>query len=157
MRFASSLRLILKPAPTSATPATPAPALRCAIKRLGRPLNCLAAAVGRRLFGSAAFFNWFGRGNMLLPRWLVRICVRAIDDLLEVFLVFLLFEEIGDVKEGIAFESNVDECRLHSREDPRYAAFVDGTCQRVFVLTLEINFGKLFVFDHRDFGFVRSR
>jgi hypothetical protein len=35
-------------------------------------------------------------------------------DGLEVVLVFLFFEEVGDVKKGIPFQSDIDECRLHS-------------------------------------------
>ena len=82
--------------------------------------------------------------------------MRAIYYLLKVFLIFLFFEEVGDVKKGIALESDVDECGLHSGKDSCDTAFVDGTCERVLILALKIDFGKLFVFDHRNFGFVRG-
>ena len=84
----------------------------------------------------------------------MRVRMRAIDDLLELLLVFLFFQEIGYVKESVALQSNVDECRLHSRQDSRYATFVNGTSERVFVLTLKINFVELLVFHDRHFGFM---
>jgi hypothetical protein len=81
--------------------------------------------------------------------------MRAVDNLLEFLLVFLLFEEVRHIEEGVAFEPYVDECRLHSGKNPGHATLVDRTCERVFVLTLKINFVELLVFHDRHFGFVR--
>ena len=94
--------------------------------------------------------------RLKMRRLRLRVGMCAIYYLLKVFLVFLLFEEVGDVEKGVALESDVDECRLHSRQDPGDAAFVDGARERVLVLTLKIDFGKLFVFHHRNLSFVRG-
>ena len=91
------------------------------------------------------------------PRRLgLRLRVGKTCDLLKFFLVFLLFEKVGDVEEGVAFESDIDECRLHSRQYSCYAPFVNGSRERVLVLTLKVDFAKLFVFYYRNFGLVRG-
>ena len=82
--------------------------------------------------------------------------MRAIYDLLKLFLIFLFLEEVSNVKESVALQSDIDECRLHSGQHSCDAAFVDRTCERVFVFTLKIDFVKLLVFHHRNFGFVRG-
>jgi len=82
--------------------------------------------------------------------------VSAVHDLLKLFLIFLLFKKVGYVEECVALQPDIDECRLHSRQYASNSTFVNGTRQRVFVFTLKINFGELFVFDHRHFGFVRG-
>ena len=64
---------------------------------------------------------------MLRTRWLLRIRVCAIDRLLEFLLVFLFLEEVSHVEKGIAFESNIHKCRLHSRENSGDATLIDGT------------------------------
>jgi hypothetical protein len=121
-------------------------------------------AIGLRLIGRFAMGFRRLQGNAIPHLRLLRLGtrqlglrlrMRAAYNLLEVFLIFLLFEEIRDVEERVAFESDVDECRLHSRQHPGHAAFVNGSRERVLVLALKIDFGKLFVFYDRNFGFVR--
>jgi hypothetical protein len=87
---------------------------------------------------------------------LARGCLAiAVRNALEVGGVLLLFEEIGDVKEGVALETYVDECRLHSGEDSGDASLVDGAGEGVFVLALVINFCDLIVFDDGQPRFMR--
>ena len=62
------------------------------------------------------------------------------------FVLILQLHEVGDVEEGIAFQANIHECRLHAGQHPGYAAFVDGTCQGVFVFTFQVDFCQLVVF-----------
>jgi hypothetical protein len=38
--------------------------------------------------------------------------------------VLVFFEEVRDVKKCVTLQPQIDECRLHSGEDARYAAFV---------------------------------
>jgi hypothetical protein len=75
---------------------------------------------------------------------------------LKLFAIFLLFQEIGDVKEGVAFKANIDEGRLHSGKHPGYAALVDGPCQGVFVFAFVVDFGELVVFENRQPRLVRG-
>ena len=72
-----------------------------------------------------------------------------------VFVFVLEFQEVGDIEERVAFQSNIDKCRLHARKHAGYATFVNGAGQRVFVLALEVNLGQLIVFHQRHFGFMR--
>jgi len=72
--------------------------------------------------------------------------MNAIHNLLKFFLVFLLFEKVGDIKEGVAFKSDINKCRLHSRQHPGHPPFIDGTGESVFVLPLEVDFSELLVF-----------
>jgi hypothetical protein len=48
------------------------------------------------------------------------------DRLVQVLVLLLQIHKVGNVQEGVAFESNIDECRLHARQHARYTAFVDG-------------------------------
>jgi hypothetical protein len=71
----------------------------------------------------------------------------------------MLFQlhEVGNVEEGVAFQADVDESRLHAWKNAGYAAFVNGSCKGVLVLALKINFREQIVFDHAHLGFVGSR
>jgi hypothetical protein len=60
-------------------------------------------------------------------------------DLVKVLRLFQL-HKVGNVEERIAFQSNIDKGRLHSRKYAGYAAFVDGTCQGVFIFPLKVDF-----------------
>ena len=80
---------------------------------------------------------------------------RAIGgNVVQILRVFQL-HKVGDVKEGVALQANVDKCRLHSRKHAGYASFVNGTCQGVFIFALEVDFREQIVFDQPHFGFVR--
>ena len=72
-------------------------------------------------------------------------------------IFFFIEKKIGDVKEGVAFEADADKSGLHARQHARHTAFVDGTCKRVFVFTLKIDFCELIFFDDRNFGLMRRR
>lgn len=87
-----------------------------------------------------------GFNHLLLPRH--RDFVKL------AFLLFREFEEIGNVKERVAFQANIHEGRLHARKYPGDAAFVNGSCQGVFVLAFEIDFRELIVLNQPDFGFM---
>jgi hypothetical protein len=41
--------------------------------------------------------------------------------------LFRQFEEVGHIKESVAFQTDVDKGRLHPRQDAGDAAFIDGT------------------------------
>jgi hypothetical protein len=64
--------------------------------------------------------------------------------IVQIFAVFQL-HKVRDVKEGIAFQPDVHECGLHSWKHAGDAAFVDGSCQGVFVFEFEVNLGELIV------------
>jgi hypothetical protein len=66
----------------------------------------------------------------------------------------VLFKEIRDVEECIAFQAQIDERRLHSWKDTRYPAFVDAACERIFISPLKIDLDKLIVFKNCYFCFV---
>jgi len=69
---------------------------------------------GRNLVGSslrASLCNWATRG----------------DSFIQILVLLFQIHKIGNVQEGIAFQSNVDECRLHAGKHARHTAFVDGT------------------------------
>jgi hypothetical protein len=45
----------------------------------------------------------------------------------DVVVILEIFEEIADVKKGIAVEANFHECGLHAWQDSSNAAFVDAS------------------------------
>src|SRR4051794_27228470 len=148
--------MILRRTTATPTPPTPSPTSWTTLLRGVRTSVRISSAIGMGRF-RRALQSWIAgrlqRGSCLL----VRVGMRAIDYLLEIFLIFLFFQKVSYVKESVTFESDIDECRLHSGKNSCDASFVDGTRQRVFVLTLKIDFGELLVFDHRHFGFVGCR
>jgi hypothetical protein len=44
----------------------------------------------------------------------------------DVVVIFEIFEEVADVKEGVAIEADIDEGRLHARQHARNTAFVNA-------------------------------
>src|SRR4051794_17814296 len=73
--------------------------------------------------------------------------------IVEVFGIFQL-HEVGDIKERVALQADVNKSGLHSGKNAGDASFVDGTTQGVFFLALEEDFREQIVFDHAHFGFV---
>ena len=57
-----------------------------------------------------------------------------------VIVILKIFENVTDVQEGVAIESDIDEGGLHTGEDACNAALVDATDQREFFFALDINF-----------------
>jgi hypothetical protein len=67
--------------------------------------------------------------------------VTAVTVGLEVGGVVDLFHEVGDVKEGVAFEADVHKGGLHAGKDAGDAAVIDGSCEGVLILAFVIDFG----------------
>ncbi len=98
----------------------------------------------------------FSRVRFGLRLWLMALGYWAIGgNFVQIFRVFQL-HKVGDIEERVALQANVDKGRLHSGEDASYAAFIDGTCQGVFVFAFEVDFREQIVFDQPHFGFVRG-
>ena len=57
-----------------------------------------------------------------------------------VIVIFKIFEDVADVQEGVAIQTDVDESRLHSRKDPSDVAFVDAADEGELFFALDINF-----------------
>jgi hypothetical protein len=55
-------------------------------------------------------------------------------------IVFEIFEDVADVKEGIAVEADIDESGLHAGEDAGDSAFVDATDEGELFFALDVNF-----------------
>jgi hypothetical protein len=59
---------------------------------------------------------------------------------LPVIVIFQVFENVADVEESIAIETNVHESRLHAGENAGDFTFVDAADEREFFLALDVNF-----------------
>ncbi len=59
---------------------------------------------------------------------------------MSVIVVFEIFENVADVQEGVAIETNFDESGLHSREDAGDFTFVDAADEGEFFFALDVNF-----------------
>lgn len=57
-----------------------------------------------------------------------------------VIVILKIFENIADIQEGIAIETNVHESGLHARKHSGYAAFVDATDKRELFFALDVDF-----------------
>ena len=73
------------------------------------------------------------------------------DDL---FVLFGVFEEIGNVKEGIALETDVHERGLHARQDFRYLTFIDVADDALRSMPLDVKLNEFVVFQDGNFGFL---
>src|SRR5579863_5888881 len=58
---------------------------------------------------------------------------------MSVIVVFEVFENVADVEERVAIEADVDERRLHARQNARYFSFVDAADKRELFLALNVN------------------
>ena len=59
---------------------------------------------------------------------------------MSVIVIFEIFENVADVQEGVAIETNFDESRLHSGEDAGDFTFVDAADEGEFFFALDVNF-----------------
>jgi hypothetical protein len=141
----------------SAPPARPAFIILSALCRFSGVLFGSAFCFAHFIFDVIVFFDV--GGTLLLDDEPVglgdaRSCDLHITKII-VLVFFLEVEEVGHVKEGIALQAYIDECRLHAWKHARNSSFVDGSREGVFVSPLVVNLGKLIVFQQRDFRLVR--
>jgi hypothetical protein len=57
-----------------------------------------------------------------------------------VIVILKIFENVADVKEGIAIEADIDESGLHAGEDAGDFAFVDAADEGELFFALDVNF-----------------
>jgi len=57
-----------------------------------------------------------------------------------VIVILEIFENVADVQESIAVETNVHESGLHAGEDAGDFSFVDAADERKFFFALDVNF-----------------
>ena len=55
-------------------------------------------------------------------------------------IVFEIFENVADVQEGIAIETDIDESRLHARKDASYFSFVNAADEGELFFALDVDF-----------------
>ncbi|HEU5478242.1 MAG TPA: hypothetical protein VFU90_00340 [Candidatus Tumulicola sp.] len=93
-------------------------------------------------FGGAALADCLARQNFGRYRRgsLGRAVAVRIAVAMAVIVILKIFENVADVEEGVAVESDIDEGGLHAGEDAGDAAFVDATDQRELFFALDINF-----------------
>ena len=93
-------------------------------------------------FGSSALTNRLARQNLGRDRRgnLCRTMAVRITVAMAVIVVLKIFENVADVQEGVAVETDIDEGGLHTGKDASDAAFVDTTDQRELFFALDINF-----------------
>src|SRR6267378_5412232 len=74
---------------------------------------------------------------------------RFVDD--DPFELSFFIKEIGDVKERVAFQTDIDKGGLHARQDAHYATLVDIADDTLVLLAaLDIKLGDSFIFDDRN-------
>ena len=66
-------------------------------------------------------------------------------------------DDVGDVEEAVAFETEVNEGRLHAGQHFRYPALVDVANHAARALALDEDLGNLIVLEDRDPCFVGAR
>ena len=66
-------------------------------------------------------------------------------------------DDVGDVEEAVALEAEVDEGRLHARQDLRHAALVDIADDAAIALALDEDLGDQIVLENGHTCFVAVR
>jgi hypothetical protein len=112
---------------------------------IATPLVAVTTATATTLITTSAF----------ALRWLLPARLRY--DFLLVLVFLNAFHEVGDVQEGVALKSDLNERRLHARKHACDFTFVNGSREGVFVLAFEIDFYDLIIFDDGEFGLVGGR
>jgi hypothetical protein len=110
-------------------------------------------------FGIVIFFVDFGAALLFDDKPVGLRQTRASDFYVSEFIVvifFLQIEKVGYIEERVAFQADIDECRLHAGKYAGHTSFVDGSCEGVFIGSLVVDLGELIVFQQRDLGLVRS-
>ena len=108
----------------------------------------------------ARLVAWDARNH---PRPPTRTPRRLAGRLLGFVLLVLVVEEIGGaddvghVEEAVAFEADVDECRLHAGQHLRHAALVDVARDAAIALALDENFCDEVVLENRHTRLVAIR
>jgi hypothetical protein len=57
-----------------------------------------------------------------------------------VIVILEVFENVADIKKGIAIKADIDERGLHAGEDAGDSAFVNATYEGELLFALDINF-----------------
>jgi hypothetical protein len=57
-----------------------------------------------------------------------------------VIVIFKIFENVADVQEGVAIQTDVNESGLHARQNSCDAALVDAADKRELFFALDVNF-----------------
>ena len=90
-----------------------------------------------------------------------RLLRKAIDARLrfgdDLVVLFGVLEKVGDVQESVAFETDVDEGRLHARQHAIHAALVNSAHQADIRVALELTFNQIADVAHVDLRLVCSR
>jgi hypothetical protein len=94
----------------------------------GAMLGAVADRLARQHFGVHRHRNRRGRRSVRLRMPMA------------VIVILKIFENIADVQESIAIETNVHESGLHAWKHSRYAAFVDATDKRELFFALDVDF-----------------
>jgi hypothetical protein len=69
------------------------------------------------------------------------VCVRFDVTMIMIdVMVLQILEHVADVQKSIAIETDVNESRLHSREDSSNPAFVDAADERELFFPLDVDF-----------------
>jgi hypothetical protein len=57
-----------------------------------------------------------------------------------VIIIFEVFENIADVQESVAIETDIHESRLHARKDAGNFSFVDAADESELFFALDVDF-----------------
>ena len=104
--------------------------LLCGVIRTERSRFIGAVSAGKRLTRQS--LNQGSRG------WNGRR--RRVTMTVVVIVVFKILEDVADIKESVAIQPDIHECRLHAWKNASNAALVDAPDQREFFFALDVDF-----------------
>jgi len=72
-------------------------------------------------------------------------------------VIFKIFENVANVEESVAIETDVNESGLHAGKDASDFAFVDAADEGEFLFALDVDFYELAFFQDSDSPFMGRR
>ena len=72
-------------------------------------------------------------------------------------VLFGIFEEVRNVKEGVSLEADIHECGLHAGQDFRYLTFIYVADDALRSVPLDVKLNELVVLEDRKLGLLRCR
>ena len=121
--------------------------LGCAAKFFGRtPIVLMAVLLARLVQRDRLFMNG-ARGKRFSRQWFDQRSARrrgnrgrrGVSVGMSVIVVFEVFENVADVEERVAIQADVDERRLHARQNARYFSFINAADKRELFFALNVD------------------
>src|SRR5262249_12645878 len=79
------------------------------------------------------------------------------DSRYDLLVLLSILEEVGNIEEGVALQTDVDEGRLHPRQNLRHLPFIDVADYALRTMPFDVVLDEFVILEYGEFGFLCSR